>query len=95
MFLFSDIDLIVYSADGRQWDAEELVKIMSDLRNKFCESGICTDAEIQVLHRATVPIIKMTDHQTDVKVDMSFNMNGGPQSTQLILVRIEIKEKTM
>lgn len=83
----SDIDLIVYSSDGRHWDSEELLKIMSDLRNDFCRFGVCRQEEIQVLHSATVPIIKLTDHRTDVKVDMSFNMNGGPRSTQLILVR--------
>ena len=61
---------------------------MSDLRNAFCRHQICTEEEIQVLNRATVPIIKLTDRRTDVRVDMSFNMNGGPRSTQLILVRI-------
>lgn len=85
----SDVDLIIYSADGRQWDADELVKIMSDLRDAFCQNEICTEEEVKVLNRATVPIIKLTDRQTDVKVDMSFNMNGGPRSTQLIMQYIE------
>ena len=91
--LFSDVDLIVYSADGRQWDADELVKTMSVLRDAFCQNDICTEEEIKVLNRATVPIIKLTDRQTDVKVDMSFNMNGGPRSTQLILVNRTCRTK--
>lgn len=61
---------------------------MSDLRDAFCRHQICIEDEIQVLDRAVVPIIKLTDRRTNVRVDMSFNMNGGPQSTQLILVRI-------
>ena len=83
----SDIDLIVYSKDGRQWKSADLQKIMSDLREAFCRRHICTQEGIQVLNSATVPIIKLTDHITDLKVDMSFNLNNGPRSAQLILVR--------
>ena len=90
----SDIDLIVYSKDGRQWKSAELEKIMSDLREAFCRRHICTHEGIQVLNSATVPIIKLTDHITDLKVDMSFNLNNGPRSAQLILVRIRCDLET-
>ncbi len=54
----------------------------------FCRHRICTQEGIQILNGATVPIIKLTDRKTDVKVDMSFNMNNGLRSAQLILVCI-------
>jgi non-canonical poly(A) RNA polymerase PAPD5/7 len=58
------------------------------LREAFCRHRICTQEGIQILNGATVPIIKLTDRKTDVKVDMSFNMNNGLRSAQLILVCI-------
>jgi non-canonical poly(A) RNA polymerase PAPD5/7 len=81
----SDIDLIVHSKDGRQWNAEELESLMNVLREAFCRHRICTEDGIQILNGATVPIIKLTDRKTDVKVDMSFNMNNGLRNAQLIL----------
>lgn len=85
----SDIDLIVHSKDGRQWRPEELEALMLVLREAFCRHRICTQEGIQLLNGATVPIIKLTDRRTDVKVDMSFNMNNGLRSAQLILVRTD------
>lgn len=90
---FSDIDLIVHSKDGRQWRPEELEALMLVLREAFCRHRICTQEGIQLLNGATVPIIKLTDRRTDVKVDMSFNMNNGLRSAQLILVRSEKEKK--
>jgi non-canonical poly(A) RNA polymerase PAPD5/7 len=87
----SDIDLIVHSKDGRQWRPEELEALMLVLREAFCRHRICTQEGIQLLNGATVPIIKLTDRRTDVKVDMSFNMNNGLRSAQLILVRTPLE----
>ncbi len=84
----SDIDLIVHSKDGRQWKEEELEGLMEVLREAFCRHRICTEDSIQIITSATVPIIKLTDRKTDVKVDMSFNMNNGLRNAQLILVCI-------
>jgi non-canonical poly(A) RNA polymerase PAPD5/7 len=61
---------------------------MNVLREAFCRHRICTEDGIQILNGATVPIIKLTDRKTDVKVDMSFNMNNGLRNAQLILVCI-------
>ena len=33
-----------------------------------------------------VPIVKLTDKKTDVKVDISFNMTNGVKSAKLIMV---------
>ncbi|CAF0915447.1 unnamed protein product [Adineta steineri] len=81
----SDIDLIVHSKDGRPWKPEELEALMLVLREAFCRHRICTQEGIQLLNGATVPIIKLTDQKTDVRVDMSFNMNNGLRSAQLIV----------
>jgi hypothetical protein len=80
--------LIVHSKDGRQWRPEELEALMLVLRDAFCRNHICAQDGIQLLNGATVPIIKLTDRRTDVKVDMSFNMNNGLRSAQLILVGV-------
>jgi len=86
----SDIDLIVHSKDGRQWRPDELEHLMLILRDAFCRHRICTQEGIQLLNGATVPIIKLTDRRTDVKVDMSFNMNNGLRSAQLITHYLEV-----
>ena len=88
MVFFSDIDLIIHSKDGRRWETHELEGVMSVLRQAFCRHRICAEDAIQVINGATVPIIKLTDRRTDIKVDMSFNMNNGLRNAQLILVRI-------
>jgi non-canonical poly(A) RNA polymerase PAPD5/7 len=37
-----------------------------------------------VLDKASVPIVKLTDKQTEIKVDISFNMSNGVKSAELI-----------
>lgn len=88
MIFFSDIDLIIHSKDGRRWETHELDGVMSILRQAFCRHRICAEDAIQIINGATVPIIKLTDRRTEIKVDMSFNMNNGLRNAQLILVRI-------
>ena len=66
---------------------------MSVLRDAFCRHHICTEDGIQIITSATVPIIKLTERTIKVKVDMSFNMNYGPQSAQLVLVSFKEEEK--
>ena len=39
---------------------------------------------MKVIDRATVPIVKMRDMLTDIKVDISFNMKTGVESVSLI-----------
>ncbi|CAF0728506.1 unnamed protein product [Adineta ricciae] len=85
----SDIDIIVHSKEGRSWSMEELEALMLVLREAFCRHCICTQEGIQIINGATVPIIKLTDRKTDVKVDMSFNMNNGLRSAQLVLHYLE------
>lgn len=57
------------------------------LRTLEMELQKCEIAEknsIRVLDKASVPIIKLTDRLTQVKVDISFNMQSGVQSAELI-----------
>lgn len=39
---------------------------------------------IKVLDKASVPIVKLVDKKTDIKVDISFNMCNGVKSAELI-----------
>lgn len=54
------------------------------LEKAFLEQDIADQATIKVLDKASVPIIKLTDKQSDIKVDISFNMSNGLKSAELI-----------
>ncbi|XP_068167204.1 terminal nucleotidyltransferase 4B [Antennarius striatus] len=78
----SDIDLVVFG----KWDTLPLWTLEEALRKR----NIADENSIKVLDKATVPIIKLTDSFTEVKVDISFNMKSGIQAARLIK---EFKEK--
>ncbi|XP_078478006.1 LOW QUALITY PROTEIN: terminal nucleotidyltransferase 4B-like [Lampetra planeri] len=71
----SDIDVVVF---GR-WDALPLWTLAEELETH----GVAAQGSVRVLDRATVPIIKMMDARSDVKVDISFNMENGVRSAEL------------
>ncbi|XP_059608990.1 terminal nucleotidyltransferase 4A [Phlebotomus argentipes] len=72
----SDIDLVVI---GR-WDKLPLRTLETELTNR----RIAEPMSLRVLDKASVPIIKLTDRESQVKVDISFNMQSGVQSAELI-----------
>ncbi|XP_070574388.1 terminal nucleotidyltransferase 4B-like [Ptychodera flava] len=72
----SDIDLVVFG----DWESLPLFTLEKELR----ANGIAQEGSIKVLDKATVPIVKLTDRRTEVKVDISFNMVNGVKSAQLI-----------
>uniref|UniRef100_A0A182N5V0 polynucleotide adenylyltransferase n=1 Tax=Anopheles dirus TaxID=7168 RepID=A0A182N5V0_9DIPT len=72
----SDIDLVVIG----QWVNLPLRTLETELINQ----GIAEPNSVRVLDKASVPIVKLTDRQTQVKVDISFNMESGVQSAKLI-----------
>ncbi|XP_050671336.1 non-canonical poly(A) RNA polymerase protein Trf4-1-like [Leptidea sinapis] len=72
----SDIDLVVIG----QWEKLPLWTLERELVNQ----DIAEKESIKVLEKATVPIVKMTDKYSDVKVDISFNMSNGVKSAELI-----------
>jgi len=72
----SDIDLVVLG----KWD----VLPLRTLEKALLEKGIADPNTLKVLDKASVPIVKLTDVSTDVKVDISFNMSNGVKSAELI-----------
>ncbi|KAM9817393.1 terminal nucleotidyltransferase 4B isoform 2-T2 [Neosynchiropus ocellatus] len=78
----SDIDLVVFG----KWETLPLWTLEEALRKR----NIADENSIKVLDKATVPIIKLTDSFTEVKVDISFNVKSGVKAARLIK---EFKEK--
>jgi len=72
----SDIDLVVI---GR-WDSLPLWTLEKTLK----AHKIADAQSIKVLDKASVPIVKLTDLKTDIKVDISFNTSTGVKSAKLI-----------
>jgi non-canonical poly(A) RNA polymerase PAPD5/7 len=72
----SFLDLVVI---GR-WEKLPLRTLEMELQ----KCGIAEPHSIRVLDKASVPIVKLTDRLTQVKVDISFNMQSGVQSAELI-----------
>ncbi|MED6269606.1 hypothetical protein CHARACLAT_001252 [Characodon lateralis] len=72
----SDIDLVVLG----KWDRPPLQELEQALR----KHNVAEPFSIKVLDKATVPIIKLTDQETEVKVDISFNMKSGVKAASFI-----------
>ncbi|CAL1539391.1 unnamed protein product [Lymnaea stagnalis] len=76
----SDIDLVVFG----NWDSQPLFT----LQNELVARKVAHPSTIKVLDKASVPIVKLTDSESDVKVDVSFNtdsnQNFGVESARLI-----------
>nr|CAH7738261.1 unnamed protein product [Callosobruchus chinensis] len=77
----SDIDLVVIG----KWTNLPL----RTLEQEFLERDVAVENSIKVLDKASVPIVKLTDKQTDIKVDISFNMSNGVKSAELIKTYME------
>lgn len=72
----SDIDLVVFG----KWEHPPLQQLEQALRQK----DVAEPFSIKLLDKATVPIIKLTDRLTDVKVDISFNVETGVKAARFI-----------
>ncbi|RWS31730.1 non-canonical poly(A) RNA polymerase PAPD5-like protein [Leptotrombidium deliense] len=72
----SDIDVMVIG----KWDELPLFT----LEKALLESKITDQESIKVLDKASVPIVKLIDKNTDIRVDISFNTNNGVKSVKLI-----------
>ncbi|XP_017338038.1 terminal nucleotidyltransferase 4A isoform X2 [Ictalurus punctatus] len=72
----SDIDLVVFG----KWDRPPLQQLEQALR----KNNVAEPCSIKVLDKATVPIIKLTDQETEVKVDISFNVETGVKAARFI-----------
>lgn len=72
----SDIDLVVFG----KWDHPPLQQLEQALK----KHNVTGPYSIKVLDKASVPIIKLTDHETEVKVDISFNVETAVKAAQFI-----------
>ncbi|GCB68436.1 terminal nucleotidyltransferase 4B [Scyliorhinus torazame] len=72
----SDIDLVVFG----KWETLPLWTLEEALR----KHSVADQSSVKVLDKATVPIIKLTDSYTEVKVDISFNVRNGVKAALLI-----------
>ncbi|KAG1940159.1 terminal nucleotidyltransferase 4A-like isoform X1 [Pimephales promelas] len=72
----SDIDLVVFG----KWEQAPLQQLDQALR----QNNVAEPFSIKLLDKATVPIIKLTDRETDVKVDISFNVETGVKAARFI-----------
>ncbi|XP_061738534.1 terminal nucleotidyltransferase 4A [Nerophis ophidion] len=72
----SDIDLVVFG----KWERPPLQELEQALR----KYNVAEPFSIKVLDKATVPIIKLTDQETQVKVDISFNVETGVKAASFI-----------
>ncbi|XP_067385685.1 terminal nucleotidyltransferase 4A isoform X3 [Emydura macquarii macquarii] len=72
----SDIDLVVFG----KWERPPLQLLEQALR----KHNVAEPYSIKVLDKATVPIIKLTDQETEVKVDISFNVESGVKAARFI-----------
>ncbi|XP_051925878.1 terminal nucleotidyltransferase 4A [Hippocampus zosterae] len=72
----SDIDLVVFG----KWERPPL----QDLEQALRKHNVAESFSIKVLDKATVPIIKLTDQETEVKVDISFNVESGVKAAGFI-----------
>ncbi|XP_053570495.1 terminal nucleotidyltransferase 4A [Bombina bombina] len=72
----SDIDLVVFG----KWEQPPLQLLEQALRKR----NVAEPCSVKVLDKATVPIIKLTDLETEIKVDISFNVETGVKAAQFI-----------
>uniref|UniRef100_A0A915IMP7 polynucleotide adenylyltransferase n=1 Tax=Romanomermis culicivorax TaxID=13658 RepID=A0A915IMP7_ROMCU len=72
----SDIDVVVIG----NWETLPLWTLEKALKT----NDVADASTIKVLDKASVPIIKLTDKKTDIRIDVSFNMNNGVKSAKLI-----------
>ncbi|XP_014236265.1 non-canonical poly(A) RNA polymerase PAPD5-like isoform X1 [Trichogramma pretiosum] len=74
----SDIDIVVIGL----WTNLPL----HTLERALIDENIVEPSFVKVLDRASVPIVKLVDKESEIKVDISFNMNNGVKSAELIKV---------
>ncbi|KAB5586586.1 hypothetical protein PHYPO_G00003410 [Pangasianodon hypophthalmus] len=72
----SDIDLVVFG----KWERPPLHQLDQALR----QQNLAQPFSIKILDKATVPIIKLTDRETEVKVDISFNVETAVKAARFI-----------
>jgi len=77
----SDIDLAVFG----KWESLPLYTLEKALISK----DLAEAATIKVLDKATVPIIKLTDKKSKIRVDISFNTETSVKSAEMVKAYIK------
>uniref|UniRef100_A0A3P9JV95 Terminal nucleotidyltransferase 4A n=1 Tax=Oryzias latipes TaxID=8090 RepID=A0A3P9JV95_ORYLA len=72
----SDIDLVVFG----KWEHPPLQELEQALK----KCNVAGPYPVKVLDKASVPIIKLTDQESKVKVDISFNVETAVKAAQFI-----------
>uniref|UniRef100_T1K335 Poly(A) RNA polymerase mitochondrial-like central palm domain-containing protein n=1 Tax=Tetranychus urticae TaxID=32264 RepID=T1K335_TETUR len=60
--------------------------LLNQLVETLLDAGLVESDSIKVLDKASVPIIKLVDKNTQIQVDISFNTLNGIESAKLIKV---------
>jgi predicted nucleotidyltransferase len=76
----SDIDLMIMG----KWDVSPLYTLKTEL----VTADIADEENVTVLDKASVPIVKVVDKETSIRVDISFNTCNGVNSANLIRVSV-------
>lgn len=75
-FPSSDIDIVIFhDLSSTPFEC---------IRQSLIEAGVCDKSRITILSNATVPIIKLTDKQTNIKIDIAFNVENASKSVLFI-----------
>lgn len=69
-----------------KWDTAPLWTLADELR----KSDIADESAIKVLDKAAVPIVKFVDKDTELRLDVSFNMLHGVNAAALIIVCLSL-----
>ncbi|XP_075250602.1 uncharacterized protein LOC142342855 isoform X2 [Convolutriloba macropyga] len=77
----SDIDLSIMVSNV---SAQDIAKWLSLLEKQLKADNVCSDNGAKVLPHAVVPIIKLTDRITNVRVDISVNIVNASNSAKLV-----------
>ncbi len=57
---------------------------LDSIKNLLIEDNIAVPSSIKILDMACVPIVKFTDRETSIKVDISINILNGLRTAELI-----------
>lgn len=72
-----DIDIVVFG----KWSHKPLYTLKDELINR----GVTKEEDAKVIDKAAVPIIKIIDKETDIKVDIAFNTSSGLTSADQVM----------
>jgi non-canonical poly(A) RNA polymerase PAPD5/7 len=87
----ADIDLVLFGAFGGSYNATGAT-LLRKVSMLLVQAGIAIESSVKIISKARIPIIKFTDAAFHFDVDMSFNVESGLESAEIMkaLVLVEI-----